>query len=222
MSLFERRPSADEAASPNTPRPVPTNQPVPADTTAEHRIVALDGAMVPTPQVSPPGIRGATGDSRADEPAAAGLPGTRAFDKANAPEAGTDVDDTGTAADTPVGTDSRARTDAGTPVGVGTAADTDTDSAADTDIAADKGTAGDGQSGAWRQVLLEFVDHPREAVEKADRLVDDAVRTLTERINREHSGLRDAWHTHGEASTEDLRRALRGYRDFFEKVLSNR
>ncbi|MBL7497183.1 hypothetical protein I6A84_18180 [Frankia sp. CNm7] len=82
--------------------------------------------------------------------------------------------------------------------------------------------AGDEQSGAWRQVLLEFVDHPREAVEKADRLVDDAVRSLTERISREHSGLREAWHTHGEPSTEDLRRALRGYRDFFDKVLSSR
>jgi len=78
------------------------------------------------------------------------------------------------------------------------------------------------QSADWRQVLLEFVDHPREAVEKADRLVDDAVRALTERINKEHSGLRDAWRTHGEPSTEDLRKALRGYRDFVEKILSSR
>ncbi|ADP81994.1 hypothetical protein [Pseudofrankia inefficax] len=76
--------------------------------------------------------------------------------------------------------------------------------------------------GDWRQVLMEFVDHPREAVEKADQLVEDAVRALTEQINREHTGLRDAWRTHGEPSTEDLRKALRGYRDFFEKVLSNR
>ena len=83
-------------------------------------------------------------------------------------------------------------------------------------------TAGTEQPADWRQVLLEFVDHPRDAVEKADRLVDDAVRSLTERIHREHSGLREAWHTHGEPSTEDLRNALRGYRDFFEKVLSNR
>jgi len=89
--------------------------------------------------------------------------------------------------------------------------------------AADGRQSGDtAQSADWRQVLLEFVDHPREAVEKADRLVDDAVRALTERINKEHSGLRDAWRTHGEPSTEDLRKALRGYRDFFEKILSSR
>jgi hypothetical protein len=84
------------------------------------------------------------------------------------------------------------------------------------------GTDGPEQPGDWRQVLMEFVDHPREAVEKADQLVEDAVRALTEQINREHTGLRDAWRTHAEPSTEDLRKALRGYRDFFEKVLSNR
>ncbi|OHV32212.1 hypothetical protein BBK14_16090 [Parafrankia soli] len=76
--------------------------------------------------------------------------------------------------------------------------------------------------GAWRQVLIDFVDHPRQAVEKADRLVDEAVRSLTDRISREHSGLRSAWHDHGEPSTEDLRKALRGYREFFEKILSAR
>ncbi|WP_018502614.1 flagellar biosynthesis protein FlhF [Parafrankia discariae] len=78
----------------------------------------------------------------------------------------------------------------------------------------------DEPEGDWRQVLIDFVDHPRQAVEKADRLVDEAVRSLTDRISREHSGLRSAWHDHGEPSTEDLRKALRGYREFFEKVLS--
>jgi hypothetical protein len=125
--------------------------------------------------------------------------------------------------------------------GLGAATTADTDdlggaTTADTDglsapAAAGTSTPGDDatgagakstQAGAWREVLLDFVDHPRDAVEKADRLVDDALRSFTERINREHSGLRDAWKTHGEPSTEDLRAALRGYRDFFDKVLNSR
>jgi hypothetical protein len=72
----------------------------------------------------------------------------------------------------------------------------------------------------WREALLAFVDSPRDAVERADRLVEEAVRAVTERIERERTVLREAWRNHGEPSTEELRLALRGYRDFFEKILT--
>jgi hypothetical protein len=71
-----------------------------------------------------------------------------------------------------------------------------------------------------REVLLSFVDSPREAVERADRLVEEAVRAVTERIERERAVLQEAWRNHGEPSTEELRTALRGYRDFFEKIIT--
>jgi len=145
--------------------------------------------------VSKPAV---TRDGREGGPTAADAPGVEEFATPGTPSA-----------DGHAG--SGART--GTATGAGSSTGTGTVGTA--------GTPGTEPSGDWRQVLMEFVDHPREAVEKADRLVDDAVRSLTERINREHSGLRDAWHTHGEPSTEDLRKALRGYRDFFEKVLSS-
>lgn len=81
------------------------------------------------------------------------------------------------------------------------------------------GTAAGPAGEQWREVLLSFVDDPRKSVERADGLVDEAVRALRQRIDDEHQGLRETWHTDGEPSTEDLRSALRGYRDFFEKVL---
>lgn len=142
----------------------------------------------------------------ADEPVAVAEPVA-----VEEPLAATAVDDSTSAEDTSGVTDEPLTGEA--PDGAAFAAD---------EPAADAAPESEPQPGDWRQVLLEFVDNPRGAVEKADRLVDDAVRSLTERINREHSGLRDAWHTHGEPSTEDLRNALRGYRDFFEKVLNSR
>jgi hypothetical protein len=72
----------------------------------------------------------------------------------------------------------------------------------------------------WREILLGFVDDPRAAVEQADRLVDEAVRALQDRIEAQRGDLREAWRSRGEASTEDLRMALRGYRDLCQDLLA--
>ncbi|WP_261568308.1 hypothetical protein [Frankia gtarii] len=72
----------------------------------------------------------------------------------------------------------------------------------------------------WREILLSFVDDPRAAVEQADRLVDEAVRALQDRIEAQRGGLREAWRSRGEPSTEDLRMALRGYRDLCQDLLA--
>ncbi|CUU60347.1 hypothetical protein Ga0074812_13862 [Parafrankia irregularis] len=72
----------------------------------------------------------------------------------------------------------------------------------------------------WQEALLSFVDDPREAVRQADQVLDDAVNQLTAAVRREQERLRAAWREDGDASTDTLREALRGYRDFLERVVA--
>ncbi|EFC82950.1 hypothetical protein [Parafrankia sp. EUN1f] len=72
----------------------------------------------------------------------------------------------------------------------------------------------------WQEALLSFVDDPREAVRQADQVLDDAVNQLTVAVRREQERLRAAWREDGAASTDSLREALRGYRDFLERVVA--
>jgi hypothetical protein len=91
---------------------------------------------------------------------------------------------------------------------------------------------------AWRIEQERFVDDPRVAVSRADELVQQAMRTrgypvgdfeqqsadlsvdhprVVEHYRAAHElALRDS---HGEASTEDLRRAMKHYRSLFEDLL---
>jgi hypothetical protein len=73
--------------------------------------------------------------------------------------------------------------------------------------------------GRWEQVQSDFVDEPREAVQKADDLVSDLVEKLTSGFAQTRSGLEDQWKKGEEASTEDLRVALTRYRAFFQRLL---
>jgi hypothetical protein len=72
----------------------------------------------------------------------------------------------------------------------------------------------------WDEVQAGFVDDPKSAVEKADRLVEDAVRRLTQSFARERANLEATWGRGEQASTEDLRVALQRYRSFFNRLLS--
>lgn len=76
----------------------------------------------------------------------------------------------------------------------------------------------------WIAIQTEFVDSPRDAVERADGLVAEVLRRLTESFAQERDQLEAAWsHDDGErgqASTEDLRQAIRRYRSFFNRLLS--
>ena len=72
----------------------------------------------------------------------------------------------------------------------------------------------------WQAIQVQFVDEPRGAVEQADRLVDDVLRQLTESFKRERGELEQAWSGGDEASTEDLRQAIRRYRSFFNRLLA--
>lgn len=71
----------------------------------------------------------------------------------------------------------------------------------------------------WEQVQGEFVDEPRDSVQKADDLVSDLVEQLTSGFAETRSGLEKQWNKGEEASTEDLRVALTRYRAFFQRLL---
>jgi hypothetical protein len=72
----------------------------------------------------------------------------------------------------------------------------------------------------WTDIQAAFVDEPRQAVEKADALVAEAIKRLAEIFARERGTLEQQWAKGGDVSTEDLRVALRRYRSFFDRLLS--
>jgi hypothetical protein len=72
----------------------------------------------------------------------------------------------------------------------------------------------------WTDIQTGFVDEPKPSVEKADQLVASVIQKLMQVFADERSKLERDWSQGGEASTEDLRQALRRYRSFFDRLLS--
>lgn len=71
----------------------------------------------------------------------------------------------------------------------------------------------------WDEIQGGFIDEPRAAVEKADRLVEEATARLTDAFARMRAQLDGQWKRGDAVSTEDLRLALRHYRSFFSRLL---
>jgi len=65
-------------------------------------------------------------------------------------------------------------------------------------------------------IQSQFIDEPREAVKKAERLIEEAVdhmaKSMHEHIKRMHGDVE------GNADTEKLRLVMRSYRGFIEKL----
>jgi len=72
----------------------------------------------------------------------------------------------------------------------------------------------------WTDIQAGFVDEPRNAVEQADALVAEVMKRLAEGFSTERQALEQQWSSGGDASTEDLRMALRRYRSFFDRLLA--
>ncbi|MGR6321749.1 hypothetical protein Q2K19_16945 [Micromonospora soli] len=70
----------------------------------------------------------------------------------------------------------------------------------------------------WRDVQLRFVDDPQAAVGEAQSLVEEAIQALSTALQEQKSKL-GGWRESGSADTEQLRVAVRGYRDFLDRVL---
>jgi hypothetical protein len=72
----------------------------------------------------------------------------------------------------------------------------------------------------WDDVQAGFVDDPKECVQKADALVADVVERLTAGFSDVRARLEAQWARGEDASTEDLRQALKRYREFFQRLLA--
>jgi hypothetical protein len=72
----------------------------------------------------------------------------------------------------------------------------------------------------WTDVQSAFVDDPRDCVQKADGLVADVVEKVTSGFSGARSHLEEQWGRGEDVSTEDLRLALKRYREFFERLLA--
>jgi hypothetical protein len=57
----------------------------------------------------------------------------------------------------------------------------------------------------WTEIQAAFVDEPRRAVEQADGLVAEAIKTLAEMFAAERDGLEGQWDRGDDVDTEDLR-----------------
>ncbi|SCL39227.1 hypothetical protein GA0070624_6493 [Micromonospora rhizosphaerae] len=70
----------------------------------------------------------------------------------------------------------------------------------------------------WRDIQLRFVDDPRAAVGEAQALVDEAMEALSAALRDQKTKL-GGWQESGAADTEQLRVAVRAYRDFLDRVI---
>jgi len=69
----------------------------------------------------------------------------------------------------------------------------------------------------WRDIQAMFVDEPREAVGRANSLLDEVVRSVMAGFSERTAALEQR--PDGNANTEQLRQALRSYRALFDRVL---
>jgi hypothetical protein len=74
--------------------------------------------------------------------------------------------------------------------------------------------------GQWKDIQAAFVDEPRKAIQDADALVAELMQRLAETFANEREQLESQWAGGADVSTEDLRRGLRRYRSFFERLLA--
>lgn len=77
-----------------------------------------------------------------------------------------------------------------------------------------------GYQDRWLVIQTEFVDSPKDAVQKAEQLVGEVMTELTESFSRQRRNLEGGWSKNDDASTEDLRQAIRRYRSFFNRLLA--
>jgi hypothetical protein len=71
----------------------------------------------------------------------------------------------------------------------------------------------------WQDLQAGFVDSPRQALERANVLVDEVMKRLTETFSEEKKGLESQWASGGDVTTEEMRVVLQHYRSFFERLL---
>ena len=72
----------------------------------------------------------------------------------------------------------------------------------------------------WQEIQIGFVDEPRQAVERADKLVAEVMQQLAQGFADERAALEAQWSGGQSKETEELRQAFRRYRSFFDRLLT--
>lgn len=72
----------------------------------------------------------------------------------------------------------------------------------------------------WDAVQIGFVDDPGQAVQKADELVAQVMKSLAQTFSSERAKIEDQFNLGGTVNTESQRVALRRYRSFFQRLIS--
>jgi hypothetical protein len=70
----------------------------------------------------------------------------------------------------------------------------------------------------WDRIQAGFVDEPRTAVQQADELVAQVIKTLAESFANERNRLEGQWDRGDQVSTEELRVSLQTYRSVFQRL----
>jgi hypothetical protein len=70
-----------------------------------------------------------------------------------------------------------------------------------------------------QHAVTGFVDEPRSAVEEADHVLEEVATRLTEAVTKRRATLHGSWQSKGSDDTEQLRLALRDYRELTERLL---
>ncbi|WP_051086019.1 hypothetical protein [Actinomycetospora chiangmaiensis] len=81
-------------------------------------------------------------------------------------------------------------------------------------------TASERLRNRWQEVQAGFVDEPRQSVTEADQLVGEVLDEVSRVFRDQRSELEAEWSGNAEPGTEELRQALRRYREFFDRLLS--
>ncbi|MGN9837188.1 hypothetical protein ACTMTI_03585 [Nonomuraea sp. H19] len=71
----------------------------------------------------------------------------------------------------------------------------------------------------WHDLQAAFVDDPRDAVQRADSLLDEVTASVHQALESRIRELGDLWQNTGHHDTEQLRLALRSYRDVMQRLL---
>ncbi|MES2938536.1 MAG: hypothetical protein V4864_12700 [Pseudomonadota bacterium] len=72
----------------------------------------------------------------------------------------------------------------------------------------------------WDAVQIGFVDDPQRAVQQADELVAQVMKSLAESFAQQRAQIEAGVREAGNAATENQRIALQRYRSFFQRLLT--
>ncbi len=75
-------------------------------------------------------------------------------------------------------------------------------------------------SDRWTNIQSKFVESPPESLKEADELVADVLKSVTTGFHDRRTSLEKQWQDGNNASTEELRQALKRYHSFFDRLLT--